>query len=70
MALVGERFDGHSFLGTAVERGEIGGLISCALVIFAWSYKARIEETFLKENFGAEYEQYMREVKGIIPLIW
>jgi len=29
-----------------------------------------MEEKFLIEHFGAEYEQYRREVKGLIPFVW
>jgi protein-S-isoprenylcysteine O-methyltransferase Ste14 len=57
-------------VGTAITRGEAGGLISCVLVILAWSYKARVEESFMRQNFGAQYDRYSREVKGLIPLVW
>jgi protein-S-isoprenylcysteine O-methyltransferase Ste14 len=57
-------------LGTAVAQGDAGGLISTALIVIAWAYKARVEEAFMIEQFGAEYEQYRREVKGLIPLVW
>jgi protein-S-isoprenylcysteine O-methyltransferase Ste14 len=56
--------------GTAIAVGEIGGLVSTALVVLCWGYKARLEESFLIEQFGAEYEQYRHEVKGLIPGIW
>jgi protein-S-isoprenylcysteine O-methyltransferase Ste14 len=57
-------------LGTALIRGDSGSLISAALVVICWSYKARLEEAFMIEHFGAEYEQYRQQVKGLIPGVW
>ncbi len=57
-------------LGTAIVDGEVAGLVSTAMIVVAWGYKARVEEAFMIEQFGAEYEQYRRDVKGLIPLIW
>lgn len=57
-------------LGTAIILGEFGGLISVALIVIAWGYKARLEEGFMIEKFGAEYEEYRRRVKGLVPGVW
>ena len=57
-------------LGTALILGEIGGLISVALIVIAWGYKAHLEESFMTEQFGSEYEDYRHNVKGLIPGIW
>ena len=57
-------------LGTALILGEIGGLISVALIVIAWGYKAHLEESFMIEQFGAEYEDYRHRVKRLIPGIW
>jgi protein-S-isoprenylcysteine O-methyltransferase Ste14 len=57
-------------LGTAIIVGQVGGLISVALIVIAWGYKARLEETFMVEQFGAEYEDYRRHVKALIPGVW
>jgi protein-S-isoprenylcysteine O-methyltransferase Ste14 len=40
------------------------------LTIVAWRKKLLIEEGFMREQFGAEYQQYMREVKALIPFVW
>jgi protein-S-isoprenylcysteine O-methyltransferase Ste14 len=56
--------------GTAIAFGEVGGLVATALVVLCWGYKARLEESFMIEQFGAEYEQYRHEVKGLIPGVW
>jgi protein-S-isoprenylcysteine O-methyltransferase Ste14 len=57
-------------LGTAIVEGEVAGLVSTAMIVVAWGYKARVEEAFMIEQFGAEYEQYRRDVKGLVPLVW
>lgn len=56
--------------GTALAMGEVGGLIATALVVGSWTYKSRLEEAYMIEQFGAEYEQYRQQVKGLIPGIW
>ena len=57
-------------LGTAIAFGEISGLIAFVLILVAWGYKARLEETAMTEQFGAEYESYRSKVKGLIPFVW
>jgi len=57
-------------LGTAIIRGDLGGLVSVALIVICWGYKARLEESFMIQQFGAEYEDYRRKVKGLIPGVW
>ena len=57
-------------LGTAIAHGDAAGLVATALVAACWAYKARLEESFLIEKFGADYEEYRRDVKGLIPGIW
>jgi protein-S-isoprenylcysteine O-methyltransferase Ste14 len=57
-------------LGTAIAYGELSGLIAFVLILAAWGYKARLEEKAMIEQFGAEYETYRHNVKGLIPFIW
>jgi protein-S-isoprenylcysteine O-methyltransferase Ste14 len=57
-------------LGTAVAHGTMQGLVAFAMVVLAWGYKSRIEESLMLERFGVEYEQYRREVKALLPLVW
>ena len=56
--------------GTAIVFGEVGGLVATALVVICWGYKAHLEESFMIEQFGLEYEQYRHDVKGLIPGVW
>jgi protein-S-isoprenylcysteine O-methyltransferase len=57
-------------LGTAMVQGEAWRLSSVALIVIAWGYKARMEEKFLIQRFGEQYEQYRREVKALVPAVW
>jgi protein-S-isoprenylcysteine O-methyltransferase Ste14 len=57
-------------LGTAIAFGEISGLLSFVMILIAWGYKSRLEETAMVEYFGTEYQDYRREVKGLIPFVW
>jgi protein-S-isoprenylcysteine O-methyltransferase len=57
-------------LGTAIVFGEVAGLVSTALVVLCWGYKSRLEEHYMIEQFGAEYEDYRRQVKALIPGVW
>jgi protein-S-isoprenylcysteine O-methyltransferase Ste14 len=57
-------------LGTAIAFGEISGLLAFVMILAAWGYKSRLEETAMVEHFGAVYETYRRKVKGLIPFVW
>jgi protein-S-isoprenylcysteine O-methyltransferase len=59
-----------AFLGTAIGFGELRGFIALPILAFGWKHKANVEERFMTEQFGAQYERYKREVKGLIPFIW
>ena len=51
--------------GTAVAQGKLGALIGTVFVLIAFKVKSRLEESFMTEQFDAEYLQYMKQVKGI-----
>ena len=51
-------------LGTAIVQGEAWRLSSVALIVTAWGYKARVEETFLMQRFGPEYEAIQAPCEG------
>jgi protein-S-isoprenylcysteine O-methyltransferase Ste14 len=57
-------------LGTAIAFGEISGLLAFVMILGAWGYKSRLEESVMVERFGAEYETYRRKVKSLIPFVW
>jgi protein-S-isoprenylcysteine O-methyltransferase Ste14 len=58
-----------AILGTAIAIGEWRCLVALILAIPAFWQKARLEEQFLVQRFGAEYAQYRTAVKALIPFI-
>ncbi len=56
-----------AMLGTAIGYGKVACLIGVAIVFLGFWIKWRIEERFMIEQFGAQYIQYRREVKAVIP---
>jgi protein-S-isoprenylcysteine O-methyltransferase Ste14 len=56
-------------LGAALALGELRGLLGAGLAAAHWWTKSQIEERFLLDEFGAEYAQYRREVKALIPFL-
>ena len=56
-------------LGTALLTGELRSLLALPLIFAAWWTKLRMEEQFMTEKFGNDYQQYRREVKALIPFV-
>jgi protein-S-isoprenylcysteine O-methyltransferase Ste14 len=56
-----------AILGSTVALGEWRGLVALALVLFAFLRKIPIEEQFMIEQFGDDYERYRREVPALVP---
>jgi protein-S-isoprenylcysteine O-methyltransferase Ste14 len=59
-----------ALLGSAIELGEVRGLIAVALATISWRLKSLIEEQFMSQQFGAEYTSYKQHVKALVPFIW
>lgn len=59
-----------ALLGTAIYAGEVKGLIAVAIALIVWKIKSLKEESFMESEFGEQYLQYRREVKGLVPFIW
>lgn len=57
-------------LGTALVFGKVGCFVALPLIVIAWRKKSLIEEGFMREQFGAEYERYMMDVRALIPFVW
>jgi len=58
-----------AFLGSAVARGEWRGLLAVALVFGALWHKLRLEEKWMRAQFGESYEAYSRRVAALVPYI-
>jgi protein-S-isoprenylcysteine O-methyltransferase len=59
-----------AILGTALYVGQVRGLVAVALAFIGWKLKSIQEESFMREQFGSEYDAYSARVKGLIPFIW
>jgi protein-S-isoprenylcysteine O-methyltransferase Ste14 len=57
-------------LGTALVERRVHAFLAVALIVGAWSYKAKIEERLMEEQFGAAYDEYRKAVKGLVPFVW
>jgi protein-S-isoprenylcysteine O-methyltransferase Ste14 len=55
------------FAGTAIVSGQYHALIGAGLGVFAYWRKIRIEERALGAAFGAEYADYKRHSRALIP---
>jgi protein-S-isoprenylcysteine O-methyltransferase Ste14 len=57
------------FLGSAVARGECRGLLSVALVFGVLLHKLKLEEIWMRAQFGEPYGVYSRRVTALVPYI-
>jgi len=58
-----------AFIGSAVARGEWRGPIAVALVFGALWHKLKLEERWMRAQFGESYETYSRKVAALLPYI-
>ena len=56
-----------AILGTAIARGDLRGLLGVVLCTIAFVIKLRIEERWMREVFGEEYQRYSKEVPALVP---
>lgn len=59
-----------ALLGTTIVLRETRGLLAFGVAILALWLKSRREEMFMMEQFAAEYAQYKRKVKRLVPFVW
>jgi protein-S-isoprenylcysteine O-methyltransferase Ste14 len=58
-----------ALIGSAVARREWRGLLAVALVFGALWHKLRLEEKWMRVQFGESYEAYSRRVAALVPHI-
>jgi len=56
-----------AFVGTAMAIGEWRGLICVVIVAVSFWFKLKLEERWMRDNFGVAYENYMQRTKALIP---
>jgi protein-S-isoprenylcysteine O-methyltransferase Ste14 len=57
-----------AILGSAIARGELRGVWALVLCTTAFVVKLRLEERWMRQLFGNEYDRYSAEVPALIPL--
>ena len=59
-----------ALVGSCLNFGHLRSFIAATMVTLAWVYKSGLEESFMKDHFGTQYDQYRHDVKRLIPMIW
>jgi len=59
-----------ALFGCALAVGEWRGLLAVALVFIALWRKLRLEEKWMREQFGESYEAYSRKVAALVPYVF
>lgn len=57
------------FLGSAVAEGQIRSLIAFVMVFLVVWMKLRLEEHWMREQFGETYQAYSRRVSALVPFV-
>ena len=58
-----------ALIGSALARGEWRGVLGVALIFAALWFKLRLEERWMREQFGPAYEAYSRKVAALVPYL-
>jgi protein-S-isoprenylcysteine O-methyltransferase Ste14 len=58
------------YLSVALVSGEVHGLIGVAIAFIAYWRKSRMEEAYLRGQFGTAYDVYQSETWAVIPGLW
>ncbi|HEX5235284.1 MAG TPA: isoprenylcysteine carboxylmethyltransferase family protein [Silvibacterium sp.] len=58
------------FLGSAIALSQVRGFVSFILVFFVLGLKLRMEEQWMRSQFGATYATYARETAALVPYIF
>ncbi len=57
------------FAGSALARGDARGILVVVIVVLALWRKLRLEERWMVERFGADYDDYRRRVPALVPFV-
>jgi protein-S-isoprenylcysteine O-methyltransferase len=58
-----------AILGTAIIHGEVRSFLALPVAAIGWTFKLRLEESFMTQQFGAAYVDYKRRVKALVPFV-
>jgi protein-S-isoprenylcysteine O-methyltransferase Ste14 len=56
-----------AFIGTALADGQWRGVLAVALALVAVAHRIIVEERFMRQEFGTEYDTYARQVRALVP---
>ena len=59
-----------AFLGTSLALGTVRAILVVVPLVLVLRFKMRNEEEFMSGEFGEEYAEYRRRVKGLVPFVW
>ncbi|HTW79692.1 MAG TPA: isoprenylcysteine carboxylmethyltransferase family protein [Terracidiphilus sp.] len=57
------------FIGTGLAVGELRAVLAFALFAISLWYKLRLEEKWMRAQFGARYEEYSGRVAAVVPYV-
>lgn len=57
------------FLGSAIALAQLRGLLAFVVVFLALWYKLRMEEHWMRRQFGAAWEAYSRRTAALVPFV-
>jgi protein-S-isoprenylcysteine O-methyltransferase Ste14 len=57
-------------LGTGLAAGRLYGVVAFVLILLALLWKLRVEERWMRAEFGERYEQYRRSSWALIPFVF
>ena len=58
------------FVGTAIARDELRGVLAVVLVAYTFIAKLRLEERWLGEQFGARYAAFRQRTWALLPWVY
>ena len=56
-----------AFVGSAIARGELRGVVAVVIVLWAFRRKWQTEERYMREQFGDVYRDYSERVPALMP---
>jgi protein-S-isoprenylcysteine O-methyltransferase Ste14 len=57
------------FLGTAIALAQVRGFIALALIFFVFLIKLRMEEQWMRSEFGETYATYAHQTAALVPYV-
>jgi protein-S-isoprenylcysteine O-methyltransferase Ste14 len=58
-----------AFLGTVIAVGEVRAVLAFVLIAISIGYKLRLEERWMRAQFGAAYVAYSSRVAALVPYV-